>query len=723
MNTEKTEKPVKVPGALRRPIKKKRFVRRFEKLLEHPGDKKFFVSCFEERDEIFYIRGNLTKEDVKKLKKLLKAIKENRKATIRVVPIIFASGFTAALVLFFTVFANPLLGKALEMGLEAAFGAKADVNGFRLSIIKFEISVRNITVANRDEPMKNLFEMGGTGIKLKPAAVLRGKIYIEWIKAQTIRFGTERKYSGAIPGKPPKPKKEKPPKPDTPPLIDLKNFDAMALLNNEFDKLNTPKLYDFAINTYNETSEKWQKQVDDATNRVNELQANAAPLLSLNVSNIKDIEAAKKAVDDIKNMVDTVQAATNDVNTIVGGLESDIKIAQGLEANARSSIGDDFNYLKSFIDLGSGTALAVIEPVLRDMLSDTAEGYLEYGLIALTALEQLKGQSSEKKPPKPKKEKKVVFKGTDVHFPVVSYPTFYLGQVASDFTLDVWNWSLDLKNISSDPDFVTHHPNANGPVTLNLGLTEDGGNLLRTVGFNGRADFRSNPQEKFNAEIKGKGFPVSLGDQLGSIGIMGFKGESDFSVSMTGLPNGKINAGGNINVSQARLVDPKGSLAEAIGTAVQEAGVVNMGIKYENDNFNISTNLMDLILKALRQTASLYAQKAIADIEAALRKKIDEYIDGRLGSKEQVDTLLKIAKGDKAAIDNTKDALNAKIRELQGQGEQAVRQMADDAAKKAREEADKQAQALKQEAERKAKEEAQKQAADALKKLPLPGRR
>ena len=716
---EKIQKPAKAPGALRKPIKKKRFVNRFEKMIEHQQDRKFFVSCFDERDEIFYIREGLTKDDVKKLKGLVKVIKANRKGAINAVPILFASGFIAFLVIFFTIFANPILGSLLEKGLEAAFEAKSDVRGFRLSLIKFEISVKNITVANKDKPMTNLFEMGGTGIKLRPAAVLRGKIYIEWIKAETIRFGTERKYSGAIPGRPPKPKKEKPPKPDSPPLIDLKNFDAMALVNNEFDKLNTPKLYDIAINTYNETSQRWQKQVDDSSARVKELQTASAPLLSLNVNNLRDIEAAKNAISDINKMVTTVQAATNDVNTIVNGLESDIKTAQGLEANARNSIADDFNLLKSYLDLGSGAAFSAIEPYIRDMLSDTAQQYIDYGLIALDVLGQLKAQSSQPKPAKQKKEKKekkVVFKGRDVHFPVVAYPAFYLGLVKSDFTHSSWNWSLDLRNISSNPDFTGHSSSANGPVTLALGLKEDGGNFQRSVGFNGSADFRSNSQERFSAEVKGNNFPLSIGDQFGGIGIKGFRGDVDFSVNMGQKVSSNVSAGGNVIVRQAQLVEPQGTIAEAVGIAVKEAGNINLGIQYANDKLSLSTNIGELFAKALRQTAELYIKKAIADLEDALRKKVDEYIDGKFASKEQVDALINIAKGDRAIIDKTREALYAKIRELQGQGEQAARQALDDASKKA-EDAARQA---KEEAERRAKEEAQKKAGEAAKNL-LPG--
>jgi len=162
---QKEEKPaarVRVPGTFKKPIKKETFEKRFANLIEHPGDRAFFTSCFVEQEEAFAIRENLSKDDVKKLKLLLSVIKMNRKGAVKLVPLAFAAAVVAALVIFFTVFANPLLGRALEKGLESVFEAKSDVYGFRLSLLRFRVAIGSVTVANRDSPMKNLFQMGRT---------------------------------------------------------------------------------------------------------------------------------------------------------------------------------------------------------------------------------------------------------------------------------------------------------------------------------------------------------------------------------------------------------------------------------------------------------------------------------------------------------------------------------------------------------------------------------
>ena len=656
------KKPAKIPGALKKPIKSKKFEKYFVKYIEHPRDKKFFISCYEKQNDNYVIRGDLTKKEIKRLKNIRKWVKKNHKGPINFIPIIVVSAIIAVFVILFTVFANPFLERALEKGLESIFEAKSDVYNFRLSLIRFRVSISGITVANRDSPMTNLFETGRTEIRLKPAAILAGKIYIEEIRADTIKFGTERTVSGALPEKPPK---EKPPKEETdaPPLIDLKNFDVMALINAEYDKLNSPKIYDDAINAYNEAVAKWQSQIEDTKKKVEELRSASQPVLNINVNSVNDAQAIRNTIQDINNMTASFQNAGDEAGNILSGIESDVNHALQLEQNARNGLVDDINKLKSYVDLGSGTAFAALEPFIREILSDTAQKYVDYGLTALDALEKLKAVS-ESLPKSDKPVKQPAFKGRDVIFPSVSYPKFFLGIFASDFTLDSWNYAFDLRDVSSDPDIT------NRPVTIALGLTESEGGLQRKANFNGSADFRTNPKERYNAVVDCFGFPVNLKNQLNKVGINGFTGNSDFSVSIAGFSNGGFSAGGDIGITNAMLVNPKGTLAEAAGIAVSEADIIKLGFQYihnieNSDEFNITSNIAELITRAVRSIAENYAQRAMDEIERELRRRITSHIDGRFVSKDELDLLFRTARGDKAAFDQLKGALDKKKEDLE----------------------------------------------------------
>jgi uncharacterized protein (TIGR03545 family) len=692
---EKAGKPPKAPGPFRKPLPQKVFEKRFIKFIEHPGDRQFFVSCFDLREDRYMLREGLERGDIKKLKALLKVIKTNRKGPVKLVPLVFALAVITALAVFFTVFMNPLLERAIERGMEALFEARVDVDHFNLNLLRFRVGLDGITVANRDSPMKNLFQTGRMEFRLKPEAVLQGKVYIEEIRTDAIRFGTGRTVSGALPDRPPKVKKPKPPKPEMPPLVNLQNFDAMGLLNREYDKLNTPKVYDAAINAYNESLEKWKGQVELVQTRGNELRASAQPLLRLNVNDMRDIETITKTIQDITTLVNTVQTATDDAKNLVDSLETDINTALGLERMARTSITGDLNHLKSYLDFGSGTAFSALEPSIREILSDTAEQYLDYGIRALEVFEKLKAMSDARpKPePKPKKTPKVAFKGRDVVFPSRAYPKFYLGILASDFTLNDWNWGLDLRGVSSDPDL------SGVPVNLALSLSETSGALSREAAFKGSADFRTAAAERFSAEVSGRGFPVSLENQLKQAGIGGFNGDVAFAVGFSGRTDGGVVGNGNVEISKARLVDPEGTLAQAVDTAVREAGEVRLGISYEHfagqdDTFAISTNIGDLILNALKRTAEIYAKKAADELERVLREKIAQYIDGRFVSRDELDLLFKTARGDKAALDQLKGTLDNKKNEF----EQKIRAAANEAVDQAKREAQRQAEQAVQDA-------------------------
>ena len=271
-------------------------------------------------------------------------------------------------------------------------------------------------------------------------------------------------------------------------------------------------------------------------------------------------------------------------------------------------------------------------------------------------------------------------------FPTRAYPQFYLGILASDFTLNNWNWGLDLRGVSSDPDL------SGVPVSLALSLAETGGDLRREAAFQGRADFRTAAAERFFAEFSGQGFPVSLGDQLKQAGIGGFNGDAAFTLGFAGRANGGVAGNGNVGIRGARLVDPEGTLAQAVDTAIREAGEVRLGISYEHSagqdaRFTLTTHIGHLILAALKRTAAVYAQRAADELEKALREKIAQYIDGRFVSKDELDLLFKTARGDKAALDQLKGALDARKNEF----EQKIRAAANEAVYQARQEAQRQA--------------------------------
>ena len=717
--SEKEKKIKKAPGFYKKTISQEKLEKKYLKYLEVPVDKEFVGSCYESREDGLHIRTDLDAGEVKRLKTLAAAIKKNRSGVVNVLALGIVALFVAGLVIFFTVFANPLLQKALETGLESIFEARVNADGFKIDLFKFEIGMNSLTIADRDHPMKNLIQFSTMRIKLKPEAVMRGKIYIEEIRTDKIRFGTDRTVSGALPDKPPKVVKPKEGV-TIPPLIDLKNFDPMALLNQEYDKLQTPKLYDTAMQAYNAAVAKWKGEQEAAMARVAELQSKAEPLLKINVNDYKTldpdtIQKIRTTITEVNDLVTTVQAAQGDVNRMVSGVQDDINTAVALEKNARDAFTADYNHLCSYLDLGSGAALGVVEPVVKSILTDTAQTYIGYGQRALEILEKVKALQAmiPKSEPKPPTPKAVKFRGRDVVFPVKQYPRFYLGELATDvLTPSDWHWGFDLKGVSSDPDL------SGTPTSLALSLAETGDGTKRSTAFNGQADFRSSAKERFNAKLSGDGFPVDVSAGLAQVGIGGFSGGASFKLNASGNTDGSFTGGGDISLLQAKLTNPSNTFAQAADEAISQVKSVDLGIQYTHvvsgsDSFSVSTNFGDILKDALQRIASQYIKKAQDALEKALREKIDQYIDGKFVSKDDLDFIFKAVRGDKSAVDDLKNTLDKKKTELENKVKSAADQVVDQAKQ--------QAQQAVEEVKDQAKEQTQQAVQDVLQgKTPAP---
>ncbi|MDR0390240.1 MAG: hypothetical protein LBH73_09220 [Spirochaetaceae bacterium] len=678
----------KAPGALRKPITEKRFEKRFLKYLEQPDDKKFFKSCFASQDGTYLIKDSLDDQALKRLKPLYKAIKKNRQGALRFLPVIVCAAVIAGIVFFVTVLMNPLIERGIEHVLETVFEARSDVDNFRLYLTRFRVSIGGITVADRDEPMKNLFHIGRMEFRLNPRAIFRGKVYIEEIRADSIAFGTSRTVSGELPAYK---RKVKPPKEavSAPPLIDIKNFDARALLAQEMDKLRSPAVYDEAAAAYTAALEEWKGRVDSAKGRAGELQERARPVLAINAGSMNNPETIAKTVADISALISSVQAAANDANALVSGVEADLQKAVALEQSARASITADINYLKSLVDLGSGAAFSALEPSIRAMLSDSAEQYIAYGMRALEVFEKIKAMSASMPKSEAAKAKPPSFRGRDVSFPSLVYPRFFLGTLASDFTLYGWNWAFELKSVSSEPDL----PDAvlpNQPTILRLNVSDVSGESSMAIAFEGNAHFGSASTERFNTELRGSGYPLSTG-LFSAIGIDAFQGLGSAALAFSGRKNGDISGSGNIAINEARIADPRGTLAEAVDEAIRQAQAVNLGLNYEyiasgKDEFSISTNIASLVTDIVKRSAERYVRQAMADIERVVRDYATAQLEGKFISKEELNLVFNAAKGDRDALNGLQNTLNDKRNELERRVRNAAEEAAAEAKRRAEEE-------------------------------------
>jgi hypothetical protein len=323
-----------------------------------------------------------------------------------------------------------------------------------------------------------------------------------------------------------------------------------------------------------------------------------------------------------------------------------------------------------------------LEPSIREILTCQAEQYIAYGMTALNAFEKLKAVSAQL--PKSEKEEEAeqpTFEGRTVYFPTTQYPRFYIGTMASDFTLNDWNWAIEIKGISSDPDI------SDEATSLAFTAKEVIANPIEINTF-ASADFRTASTDLFGVSVAGSGFAFSIGDYLAEAGIGGFQGLANFDVDFNGAKSGDISGGGDVAITQSQLIDPSGTLASAIDEALQDIDAIDLGIGYNfikdgDDSFTLDTNLGELVATIARRTAEQYVQEALQKIEQVVRDYVAQHLEGTLAEKVDLDEILAIVRGDQAALDRMNNLLEEKKAEfeqkLRSAAEEAVNQAVDQA--------------------------------------------
>ena len=698
----KTKKPPKPASIYRKPIEEGAFRKKYLECLELEKDKVFLEASFDFVEGHYILKDTLDRPALVRLNALAKAIAGNR-GFVKTGPVILGILLAFAGGLFVLFFMNPLLERALERSLESTFGARAEVDGFRLRPWNLRVSIASISMADRLSPMTNLFETGRIELRLSPAALLRGRVYIEEASAASLAAGTPRKTSGALPGESKAPAKEAGTSPlaAAAGLVDFENFDAAALLEREKDKLRTTAAYAEAAAAYEAASARWKDRVEQSRKAVDDLKAVSKSVLSIDPKTFRTLDEATAAISAAKSAADTAKATADDVKTVAAGVRADAEAASALAGAARAAVRQDLDYLKSFIDPKSGAARGALEPSIRQILDDKLERYIYYGSRALEAVKEIGATPAAKG--EEKKLRETSNRGRDVVFPSAGQPRFRLGLLASSFSAGEGEWQVELRELSTEPDLVPF------PTTLSVAMRRKTAQLTADA----TADLRSTATEAFSVDLAGTRLPVDLGDALSAAGLGGFTGRADAKLDLKGGADGGIIARAGIDVREAAATAPKGMVGRALAEAVASVEAVRLSVAYDrprgaDGDLTVGTNLDTLVSRAISAMAERYAKEAAAKLEAALRAYVGVRLEGTLVSAQQLDAVLAAARGDAAAAESLRKAVEDKRAELEGR----AKAVADEARRKAED-------AAKQVAD-KAAAEARKAAEDALKKADLP---
>lgn len=654
-------KPPKVPARFRKPIAEKAFEKRFARMLEQKDDVEFFRSCFALDGGAYSLRQGLGPGEAKRLGRLAKAIKANR-GVFKAGPILALILVVVGAAVFGLFFMNPLLEKAVEGALSAAFGAKAEVEGLRFSPFGMTLSARAVAVADRDAPMTNLFETGPIALSVDPAAAFRGRVFIREAIADSLAVGTPRSASGALAGSPAREGAAAREKPAAPPLVDFERFDAAALLEREKSRLASTAAYGRAGAAYDEAAVRWTARAASSGAAVKQLEASTRSVLAIDPKGLTKAEDVARAIADAKAAIQSVQSASREAAAVSQGITAGAATLAGLEKAARAALADDLGYLKALVDPGSGAAMAALEPSVREILSDGAERYLYYARRAYETFVKLRAGAPAKEKARPAGPS--AYKGRDVYFPSAGYPAFRLGLLRSSFSAGGKDWLFELRDVSTEPALVPD------PSAMKLDVAA----ASWAVGLSATLDLRGEGAAPWNGALTCRGLPVDLGDALADAGLPAFSAELSGGGDMGGDGPDSFRAELDLSLSRVRTDGATGVFGAAVAQALAASSAVEATIGYERspgsaDRFTLATNIDTIVSRALAAVAGKYAAKATAELETAVRAYAADELEGKLASKEELNDAIAAAKGDGAAVGRIQAGLEQKLKDLEARAQ------------------------------------------------------
>lgn len=672
-NTAKIPKK-KLPKIYKKKYSPKKFKKKLLSKIFIADDKKYVESLFDEikvgkKEKTFYRIPDeklFTPVESKRLKLLAKQINK-QKGTVKFIPLFILAGIIACVF----IFTDLVLKIGLKTTCQKVFNAKTEIGYVHLDYMDSSLTLKNFVVANKDEPMKNLFEFESIVLNIDINRLLEKSIVIDEIEAAGFKTGTERKTSGALPLKVKK-EKEKDEAPKEPLLkpeyVEGAKNKVTGELQALFEKFNPETIIDSVYNSLqtpivskNISTEMeilipyWQSKPEEISKQVSDFIKKANTISTLDFSNIKDISQIQKNIDTITSIIKDGENLTTSFKTTYSKLDTDFKSVKNLTTDLEKAIQSDTklasNITSSIKNFTPKSGMRILSNTIEEFLNNLLGNLYPSIKEVLASIDEIKAKLPEKsKEEKPEEKKIERLKGTNFTWGRPEMPQFYVGVAhASGSGFDV-----SANNISNNPKIILE------PMTLDGTYSIAG----REDSFSATLDLLENSQNPmFYASYHAPDVPTEF-DFL--------KSSSTLDVQLSIENDKTISAYGNANLKEANVVIPSFEPEFAYSIceqAVNEIDTTYLGImaNYSETGdlkLNVNTDFDNQFMKGVTNlvNAQLASIKDKATKEIAV--KLDEY---SAPVKEKINEFNKY----KESIDKSKKDLEQKIAELKAKLEDA----------------------------------------------------
>lgn len=357
----------------------------------------------------------------------------------------------AAIVLFLVVFIDGIVAGIISSTGSKIAGAKVETGNVDVHFSPLGIDIQDLQIADAKSPMSNAVEIKHIGFGLDGGRLLLGKLIIDDMNMDGVRFNTPRKTSGALPVKATRSASTGSPTPNSAtsnkdnkvlgmdmPSLDLPDIDTIL----KKEPLHTQEIADQLQQNVKSTLEHWDqlKQTLPSDSKVAEYQARLDKIRRTDTNNTQQLLVA---IADTKKLQQDVQQDLNQVQQVRTKVSQDLaEVDQNYRALLKAPAEDQKRLVEKYTPNSKG-----IGNISKLLFGAKAEEWTQRGLYWY---KKIAPDNQAPSPPKPKR-----FEGVDIAFHEYHpTPGFLIRQIHAAVETSKGQFQGQVHDVTNDPEIL-----------------------------------------------------------------------------------------------------------------------------------------------------------------------------------------------------------------------------------------------------------------------------
>lgn len=564
--------------------------------------------------------------------------------------------FIAAIVVFFTIFFDPLLSKGLEIAGSRVNGAKVDVGGLKTKLFQGRLTIQRLQVTNKEMPMQNIVDVGPLSFQVMFMELIKKRVIIPEASIEGLQFNTARKTSGAMPRLK---EKQESGEPSAAAKLAAKYSDRFQvnMSNVKFDAKEKITFDEKDTEVYKQGEalkakaeglpDEYKAKVDalNVDGRLKDIEKKLDDVKKTNVKGVEAITTIPEGLRKLKEARADLDKLKSDVKAVRDQASADVKSVQSGILSLPAAKQKDIDNLMSRLNLDFLNPKRLVDGMVGPAILGRVHTILGYVQTARRAMPSK--QEAESLPPKPRDT------GEDIRFwSPAALPRFWLQKSMLSGSFQGITASGILQHVTSNP------PRVGKPATLDLKGAQGGRTFTGNVTIDHVTDTK---KDSLNFELKG----LDVAQMAGSGAVADFISDGSGSADVAFKAVGETDISGRIGLGLTKLKLNRQALFEQVGAPVGLAANASREDRIKHDLMaKIATALEQLPLVSIEAKISGTWDDPDLAIDSNLDNEVSRIIKSSVGDvvagqkKELEDKLQNIVKEQSAS-------LSAKLTDLQ----------------------------------------------------------